>query len=83
MRYWQGIPLLYALSGCLDPRSKIKIVNKIIDRIGKNLGMEVGLTPKNVEDNLHRMYDSYTTKYGNQTSLPSSSSTPSSSMWYS
>ena len=80
LKYWQGVPLLYALSGCLDPKSKIKLVNKIIDRIGKNLGVEVVLTPKKVENNLNRMYVSYTTKYDNQTSLPSLSSTPSSSM---
>ena len=37
-----------------------------------------------MEDNLNKMYDSYATKYDNQTSLSSSSSsTPSSSIWYS
>jgi hypothetical protein len=79
LKYWNGVPMLYALAAVLDPRCKLRLVSKLIKKIGDNLEADVGVTPQEVQDALYRMFDSYSLRFGTQSVRASSSYAPSSS----
>jgi hypothetical protein len=58
LKYWNDVPLLYTLTACLNPRTKIKVVTKIVNVIKNLLQIEESnVTIVIIEENLNYMFD--------------------------
>lgn len=76
LKYWDGVPLLYCIAICLDPRGKIKFCTRSIELIAGNLEIPAKPTRLQVETALHNLYSMYNSRLGNAVGASSSSSAP-------
>jgi hypothetical protein len=72
LRYWDGVPMLYCLAMCIDPRGKVDFCMRLVEVIGANLEITPKPTKPQVEAALHELFDQYSSRFG--TTVGSSSS---------
>lgn len=65
LKYWEDIPILFALSIVMDPRIKLSALEYYLNQISKNLNTESKIKIDDVSSLSHEMYSNYATKYKN------------------